>query len=550
MMASGASRLRGDARMRSFGFGAGVLALCLVCFVAQVQLVESRYGGSVRRLGEYGDDVSEWKFVHGRALLQATTSSSKNYRPLAPRDDRLDPLNNFNNYYAGYDIKSKHYWASVIFTGISGYAIAVAWLVLGLLLLLFACCKCMCGPRSHSKRPRSRAFYWTPRVIVFLLSGVAVGASVILLIAGRRFNSQVYNVEDVLIKAAQNATDNLHNVSSTLGSVKNIVQPYNQQMYVSLNSTETKLDSLAGVVNDKVFVNKKTYQKVFKIVEIVLIVVTSFNLLLITLGFASTFLKWRRFFYLIIFVTWIFIALTWFLFGFFFTVHHVADDTCLAFKEYLQDPRNTTLDDLLPCADLASSSTQYLQIREVMKSVITSATDNMLYYANGSTSLTGVCDPLGPAPDYHYTGICANDTLPIGELSNIVKPFVCNDTRSACLATYTFYVNQSTYDGIAAISKASQTTLDAFPVMEALTNCSLLKTPIDNLVQVRCGPAKVAINRIWICFAVLSSIMVLLICFWCLANRRNTEQRYITSITPQEGSFNAVAMTPYNVMQK
>lgn len=97
---------------------------------------------------------------------------------------------------------------------------------------------------------------------------------------------------------------------------------------------------------------------------------------------------------------------------------------------------------------------------------------------------------------------------------------------------------------------ASQTTLDAFPVMEALTNCSLLKTPIDNLVQVRCGPAKVAINRIWICFAVLSSIMVLLICFWCLANRRNTEQRYITSITPQEGSFNAVAMTPYNVMQK
>ena len=48
--------------MRSFGFGAGVLALCLVCFVAQVQLVESRYGGSVRRLGEYGDDVSEWKF--------------------------------------------------------------------------------------------------------------------------------------------------------------------------------------------------------------------------------------------------------------------------------------------------------------------------------------------------------------------------------------------------------------------------------------------------------------------------------------------------------
>ena len=88
----------------------------------------------------------------------------------------------------------------------------------------------------------------------------------VLLIAGRRFNSQVYNVEDVLIQAAQNATDNLHNVSATLGNVKLIVQPYNQQLYASLGSTETKLDSLANVVNDKVFVNKQTYQKIFEIV--------------------------------------------------------------------------------------------------------------------------------------------------------------------------------------------------------------------------------------------------------------------------------------------
>ena len=48
----------------------------------------------------------------------------------------------------------------------------------------------------------------------------------------------------------------------------------------------------------------------------------------------------------------------------------VADDTCLAFKEYLQDPGDTTLDDLLPCADLASSSAQYFQIRTVMAGVI------------------------------------------------------------------------------------------------------------------------------------------------------------------------------------
>lgn len=47
------------------------------------------------------------------------------------------------------------------------------------------------------------------------------------------------------------------------------------------------------------------------------------------------------------------------------------------------------------------------------------ATEQFLYYANGSSGLIGVCDPIGPPPDYTYTGICENDTLPIGELSNV-----------------------------------------------------------------------------------------------------------------------------------
>ncbi|KAG0626238.1 hypothetical protein M758_2G113500 [Ceratodon purpureus] len=537
-----------------------VALLCLLCVAFQAQPVLS-YENHIRKLGApggvhafplgtLGDTVriGEWKFAHGRALLATTNTSTPNFRPLAERDDRLDPFDHFNHYRKGYDIKSKHYWGSVAFTGISGYAIAVAWLVLGLLILLFFCCKCLCGPRSRSKSSHSNAFYWTPRIIVFLLSVVAVGCSVVLFVACKKFTSQAYNVEDVLVEAAQNATENIHSVTATLDNVKEIVLPYNRNLYLTLNSTEMKLNSLAGVVNEKVFVNKKTYQKVFNIIEIVLLVVTSVNLLLIVLGFASTFLRWRRFFYFIIVVTWIFTALTWLMFGFFLSVHYIADDTCLAFKQYLQDPQNTTLDDLLPCADLASSSTQYKQVRVAMKGVITSATDQFLFYTNESTSLTGVCDPIGPAPDYKYTGICANDTLPIGELANLVKPFVCNGTRRACLQTG--YVNQTTYNDISAMTRASQSTLDAFPLMEGLTNCSLVTNPINTMVNERCGPAKIAINRIWISFAVLSSIMILLIIFWCLANRRNTEQRYISSITPQSELQPTDARPTFSAMHK
>lgn len=96
----------------------------------------------------------------------------------------------------------------------------------------------------------------------------------------------------------------------------------------------------------------------------------------------------------------------------------IADDTCLAFKEYLQHPQDTTIDDLLPCANLASSDVQFLQMRKAMKYVIGETTDQFLFYTNGSTDLTGVCDPIGPAPKFEFTDVCANDTLPVGELSN------------------------------------------------------------------------------------------------------------------------------------
>lgn len=340
-------------------------------------------------------------------------------------------------------------------------------------------------------------------------------------------------MEDVLVKAALDATNDIHSITGTLHEVKHSVLHYDRQLYQTLNSTATKLDSIAVAVNEKTFVTKKIYQKVLTIVEVVLLVVASLDLLLILLGFASTFLKWRCFFHIIV-VTWTLTALTWIMFGFFLTVHYIADDTCLAFKEYLQHPQDTTIDDLLPCANLASSDVQFLQMRKAMKYVIGETTDQFLFYTNGSTDLTGVCDPIGPAPKFEFTDVCANDTLPVGELSNLVKPFVCNGNQIECLEDYPFFVNQSTYDAISALTRALQSILDAFPLMEGLTNCSLVLNPIKTVVNVRCDPAKIAINRVWIAFAVVSSTLVLLIISWCLANHQNSEQRHLNSVAPHQ----------------
>jgi hypothetical protein len=72
---------------------------------------------SISPVTELLDTTSMHNFRRGapsmRVLLQSNTSSSstKNFRPLAARSDRVDPLNHLRKYRDGFDIKNKHYWA-------------------------------------------------------------------------------------------------------------------------------------------------------------------------------------------------------------------------------------------------------------------------------------------------------------------------------------------------------------------------------------------------------------------------------------------------------
>jgi hypothetical protein len=113
----------------------------------------------------------------------------------------------------------------------------------------------------------------------------------------------------------------------------------------------------------------------------------------------------------------------------------VLSDTCLSLQEYLQDPANTTLDSVLPCATLAADNQTYLTTRQGMDQLIRQENQTFMAYAGNITSLTGLCDPIGPAPDFAYTGICPNNTLPLGDLQEVIAPLVCNTTGSACTSS-------------------------------------------------------------------------------------------------------------------
>lgn len=514
--------------------------------VQQLQLVANTF--ALRHRHSYTQN-GDHKIVQGSRRRELLTGLLSN-RPLAVRSDRIDPLNHFRHYRGGFDVNNKHYWASVAFTGIAGYAIGVAWLLVGLLLALFLCCKycckCCCGccRRPKSDIPHSGFYYWLPRILVLLLSLIALGSLVTLFVRNKQLTKQVHLVEGTILGAATSATTVVGDITSTLARVDGLLASYDVPGLSSLNSTDQSLNNQAASVNSTVNSTKRKLDRLVKDVEIALIVILAVTIFIVLAGLAATFFGWRRIFYLIIVAAWLLTALIWILFGVCYAFNNVVSDTCLAVDEYLQAPANTTLDNILPCVDLATAGNAFVYAREGISNIILEANSTVasieLYnskHGNGNSSLGGVCDPLGGAPNYTYTGTCQPDTIPIGNIPQVIAPYVCmsNMTAFECLSEGRF-VTQGTNATLYALSNGAQSLLNILPEMENLANCSFVYATFTTFVNQRCDPLKSVFRNLWIPMVILSTAMTLLCICWMLALHRNLHQRYLGTIHARDYS--------------
>lgn len=478
-------------------------------------------------------------FRHERKLLQVQPSTTT--RPLAVRGDRRDPLNGFKKYRQGYDVKNKHYWASAIYTGVYGYAIGVAWLLLGLLLALAACCKLCCCRRERAPKYHSAFYYWLPRILVLLLSLFAIGCIITLFIRNRQFHTQAFLVRDSIQSSANDATGSVRNVSTTLSSVSALLSKYNIAGLNSIGSTVTSLNQQADSITNKVNSNIHTYNRLINGIEIALIVILAVALFLVLAGLISALMGWRAIFFLIILLGWLLTVLTWILFGLFFAVNNIASDTCLAFSQYLQAPANTTLDNLLPCVNLATASSASSVARQGVNNIIVQANGvvTQINQANAQLGRTNtvpnVCDPIGPAPAYTYSNSCPQGTVAIGQLPQVLQPYVCpSDPITSACASAGRVVTPTQNTTANDFSQGGQGLVSIIPAITSLTNCSFVYNTFNAIVTQRCSPAKHALRNLWIPLLLLSIALTLLTTSWLLANHRNKIKRHSGSVYAQD----------------
>ncbi|XP_024356685.1 uncharacterized protein [Physcomitrium patens] len=474
-----------------------------------------------------------------RKLLQVQPPT--NTRPLAVRGDRRDPTNGFRKYRRGYDVKSKSYWASAIYTGVYGFSIAVAWLLLGLLLVLAAICKLCCCRREKVQEPRSSFYYWLPRLLVLLLSLFAIGCIITLFVRNEQFHTQAFNVRDTIRASSNDATGAVRNVSSTLSEVDTLVSRYGIAGLERIGQTVTSLNQQAETITTEVDNTLSTLTKLINGIEIALIIILAVALFLVIAGLVTACIGWRALLFLILLLGWILTALTWVLFGLFFAVNNVASDTCQAFTEYLQAPANTTLDDLLPCVDLSTASSASGVAKQGVSNIIVQANGAITQIRDANTrigrntSLPDVCNPIGPAPTHIFTNSCPRGTISIGELPQAIQPYVCPEEplSNTCLAEGRV-VTPTQGTTIRDFSQGGQSLLNIIPQVDSLTNCSFVYDTFNTIVNERCSPARRAIRNLWIPLLLLSIALTLITISWILANHRNKKERYSHTIHAQD----------------
>ncbi|KAL5707493.1 hypothetical protein ACHQM5_018391 [Ranunculus cassubicifolius] len=442
---------------------------------------------------------------------------------------RVDPLDNLKKYRGGFDVRNKHYWGSTAFTGIYGYAIGAFWLLCGALFGLYLVASTLCCTRKRGNKLKKRpqpctrhCYLWqilmavSLAFLVIILSGVVIGGTT-------KFNSRVKTVMNIIIETTEGASATIFNVTGSMRDVRDNVATTNDggAIFTFLTSTSERLDTDATELSRQARKNRRLINKILKIVYVTSTVIISVNLVAVIALTLFGFLRLRKALYTFIVLCWIMAALCWVYFGLYFFLDKFTGDTCTALRGFQQDPFNNSLSDILPCDELANAESVLLDTREGISDLIDQVNRNIS--TSFGQNLIQICNPFSAPPLYNYEPAnCPPNTVRIGDVPQVITPLTCNGENATCGSGQ--FISASDYQRVEAYTRSIQNLLDAFPGMESLVDCQIVKDAFEKIISKHCKPVDRYVTMVWVSMIILSTLMVALVLMWVVKvahDRRN-----------------------------
>ncbi|KAK9670256.1 hypothetical protein RND81_13G189600 [Saponaria officinalis] len=369
--------------------------------------------------------------------------------------------------------------------------------------------------------------YYLMVFLVLLFTFLAMIATGIALGANQKTVQRTNKLKETVLGAGNVARRTIHKVNKVMNTIQTLLCPYDQTTCVLLNTTSYQLGTQSRSIRQFMLKNGHTIDQAISVSYMTNVIVMVTNLLCLVGGLVLLFLHWHPGLFSIILLCWILAMACWALTGLDFFLHTFAEDTCTALEDFMNNPLNSSLSSLLPCANALKSQTIVLQLGRTVHDFVTQLNSNIdvmtkelvFTQVNHVNSVFGnmqICDPFAGPPDYQYlAGQCPKHAIPIRDLPDILARFTCENEISSNVCTGSGkFLPKTTYLMAYAYIRSVESLIDIYPDLENLIHCSFVKDRISDVVSHQCKPYKFSTRLLWASVLCLSIVMVSLLLLW------------------------------------
>lgn len=455
----------------------------------------------------------------------------------AQRTFRKDPLNGFQIYTGGWNISSRHYWASVGYTAVPLFAVSAVWF-LGFGICLLVICMCHICHRNKSIG-YSRVAYILSLIFLLFFTLMAIIGCVMLYSGQIRYNKSTTETLAYVMSQADSTVSQLKAISDYLTSAEQIrvlqvSLPANVQ--TEIDQIGAKLTSSITTITDKATSSSNDIRNFLNSVRVALIVVSIVMLILTFLGLASSIFGMQVIVYTLVILGWILVAGTFILSGTFLLLHNATADTCVAMSEWVERPAsNTALDEILPCTDNATAQETLMRSKEVtgqLVELINTVVSNVsninfspvfpqMYYNQSGPLLPLLCNPF----NHDLTDRpCSPGELDLNNATQAWSSFVCQvNTNGTCVTTGR--LTPALYGQMASCVNISTGLINDAPFLVQLQDCSYAKQTFRDITNNNCPGLRRYGYWVYVGLAMLSTAVMLSLVFWIIYSRERQHRK-------------------------
>ncbi|KAG5002378.1 hypothetical protein JHK87_023450 [Glycine soja] len=470
-------------------------------------------------LGE--DNLGPWK-NEVTQVAQAARPRTKGTLVLAAnRTNRPDILQGFRRYHGGWDIANRHYWASVGFTGVAGFTLAVLWFIsFGLALVIHLCC----GWGINIKDKGSNRLQRIWLVLLLLFTCVVTTGCIVLSFGQDKFHGEAVDTLHYVVNQSDYTVQTLRNVTEYLALTKTIVVA---EMFLPSNIMDdidklnADLDSAADTLS------KQTNENSFKIRK-----ASSFDYD----GSSDDSTGCNRVKFVI--TGWLLVATTFIFCGVFTILNNAICDTCMAMGEWVENPHaESALSHILPCVDQRTTNKTLFQSKQVVTNIVSivnrfiydtadasPSQGSMNYYNQSGPAMPPLCYPFDSQFREHQ---CTPQEVSLANASLVWKRYECK-TSEYGVCTTVGRVTPEIYLELVQVVNESYALEHYTPLLLSLQNCNFVRHAFKEITSRYCLPLNHYLKVINVGLGLISIGVLLCLVLWILyANRPQREEAFV-----------------------